>query len=126
MCELIIYDIYIRLGYPELGLPVFDPLRLQKLDIEQGENFFLLLTSNRNFFLHKGGNSPVNLKIHLKNFDLAGLSGVKFTSIQGFQKDFNNQKTELKFTIPSWQILGPYKVRVNFDLFENYKFLRNS
>lgn len=47
VCELITYDVYIRTGYPELGLPVFDPLRLQKLDIEQGENFFFLVDFNR-------------------------------------------------------------------------------
>lgn len=58
-----------------------------------------------------GGNSPVNLKIHLRNFDLLGLSGVNFVSVQGFQKEFHNQKMELKFTIPTWQIFGPYKVR---------------
>lgn len=81
----------INLGYPELGLPVFDPLKIDKLNIEQG------------------GNSPVNLKIHLKNFELIGLSGVKFTSIQGFKKDYDNAKMELKFSIPSWQIFGPYK-----------------
>lgn len=57
-----------------------------------------------------GGSSPVNLKIHLKNFDLIGLSGVNFTSIKGFEKEYHNQKMELKFTIPSWQIFGPYKV----------------
>ena len=78
-------------GYPELGLPVFDPLKIDKLNIEQG------------------GNSPVNLKIHLRNFQLIGLSGVNFVSIEGFQKEFDNAKMELKFTIPTWQILGPYK-----------------
>ena len=99
-------------GYPDLGLPVFDPLRLEKLNIEQGENFlfdwFKPHKSIIGFFISSlGGNSPVNLKIHLRNFDLIGLSGVKFISIQGFQKEFHNQKMELKFTIPSRQIFGP-------------------
>jgi len=88
--EIIVYKI--SLGYPELGLPVFDPLKLRSLDIEQG------------------GNSPVNLKIHLRNFELIGLTGVKFISIQGFTKDYDNARMELKFTIPTWQIFGPYKI----------------
>lgn len=41
-------------GYPEIGLPVFDPLRIEKLNIEQG------------------GDGPVNLKIALRNFDMKG------------------------------------------------------
>jgi hypothetical protein len=61
-------------------------------------------------YFFTGGNSPVNLKIHLKNFDLIGLSATKFISIKGFNKEYDNQKMELKFTIPSWQIFGPYKV----------------
>lgn len=97
------------IGYPELGLPVFDPLQLQKLDIEQGANlntfWYLFLIK-----LFSGGTSPVNLKIHLRNFQLLGLSGVKFHTIKGFGKDYHNQKMELKFHIPTWQIFGPYKV----------------
>jgi hypothetical protein len=81
----------IFLGIPEFNVPVFDPLKLEKLNIEQG------------------GSSPVNLKIHLRNFELNGLSGVKFTGIQGFGKEFDNTKMELKFSIPTWQIFGPYK-----------------
>lgn len=88
--KLIVYKI--SAGFPELGLPVFDPLKLRALDIEQG------------------GNSPVNLKIHLRNFELIGLSRTKFISIQGFTKDYDKARMELKFNIPSWQILGPYKI----------------
>lgn len=111
--SLSLFVSFVYVGYPELNLPVFDPLRLEKLNIEQGENFCLIdLKPLINFFFISslGGNSPVNLKIHLRNFDLIGLSGVNFKSIQGFQKEFHNQKMELKFTIPSWQIFGPYKV----------------
>lgn len=78
-------------GYPEFGLPVFDPLKIDAMNIEQG------------------GNSPVNLKIHLRNFELIGLSNVKFVSIQGFGREFDNTKMELRFTIPTWQILGERK-----------------
>ena len=87
---IFVYDV--SSGFSELGLPVFDPLKLRSLDIEQG------------------GNSPVNLKIHLRNFELIGLSRTKFTSIQGFTKDYDNARMELKFNIPSWQIFGPYKI----------------
>lgn len=34
--DMILFLLCIDIGYPELGLPVFDPLRLQKMDIEQG------------------------------------------------------------------------------------------
>lgn len=37
------------------------------------------------------------------------MSGVKFVSVNGFTKDYDNARMDLKFTIPTWQIYGPYK-----------------
>lgn len=79
-------------GYPELGLPVLDPLSIDKMDIEQG------------------GDSPVNLKINLRNFYIRGLSDMKFTKIDGFKKDYDKTKTEIRFKFPVLRIEGPYKL----------------
>lgn len=79
-------------GYPELGLPIFDPLRIEKLNIDQG------------------GNGPVNLKMLLRNIDLHGLSELTFTKIDGFRKDYDKAKMELRFRYPVMQIQGPYKL----------------
>lgn len=79
-------------AYPELGLPVLDPLSIDKMDIEQG------------------GDSPVNLKINLRNFYIRGLSETKFTKIDGFKRDYDKAKMELRFKFPVLRIEGPYKL----------------
>lgn len=79
-------------GYFELGLPIFDPLKIEKMKIEQG------------------GDGPVNLNINLRNFELKGLSGVKVTQINGFRKDFERAKMEIRFNYPILSIYGPYKL----------------
>lgn len=79
-------------GYREIGLPVFDPLRIEKLNIEHG------------------GSGPVNLKINLKNFQLGGLSETKFNKIDGFGSDYDKVKMELSFKYPLLTIDGPYKL----------------
>lgn len=79
-------------GYPELGLPVFDPLKIEKMNIEQG------------------GAGPVNLKIQLRNFDLRGLSNVRFHKIDGFPERFEKAKMEFRFLYPVMHIQGPYKL----------------
>lgn len=79
-------------GYPELGLPIFDPLKIEKMNIEQG------------------GNGPVNLKINLRNIKLGGLSDIKFSKIDGFRKDYDKARMELRFKYPVLSIEGPYKL----------------
>lgn len=81
-----------KTGYPELGLPVFDPLKIEKMNLEQG------------------GNGPVNLKINLKNIKLSGLSDVRFTKIDGFRQEYDKAKMELQFKFPALGIEGPYKL----------------
>jgi hypothetical protein len=79
-------------GYPELGLPVMDPLLIDKMTIDQG------------------GNGPVTLKISLKDTTVRGLAGTVFTKIEGLKEDFNRAKIELRFKLPVMTITGPYKM----------------
>lgn len=81
-----------KLGYPELGLPVFDPLRIEKMNIEQG------------------GTGPVNLKILLRNFYMSGLSNLQFRKVEGFPANFERAKVEFHFLYPVLHIEGPYKL----------------
>lgn len=79
-------------GYPALGLPIFDPLRIEHMNINQGN----------------GG--PVSIKINFKNFELRGLSDVRFTKISGFNKDFDRTKMQFNYIYPALSIQGPYKL----------------
>jgi len=79
-------------GYPELGIPPFDPLKVEKMDIVSA------------------GDGPVSLKLYLKNIEIFGLSGIEFSSIEGFNHIEETGKIDMKFNIPFMQILGPYKV----------------
>jgi Haemolymph juvenile hormone binding protein (JHBP) len=81
-----------RYGYPELGLPVLDPLRVDKMNVDQG------------------GNGPVSLKISLRNIDLIGLSSTQFRKIEGFKQNIDRFKIELQFLHPAMRIEGPYKL----------------
>lgn len=78
-------------GFPELGLPVAEPLRVEKLNIEQG------------------GDGPVNLKIQLRNFDLKGLSKVQFVSFAGLEK-IDDGKITVTLKFPHLELDGPYKI----------------
>jgi Haemolymph juvenile hormone binding protein (JHBP) len=80
-----------KTGYPELGLGVFDPLRVDKMLIHQ-----------------KTG--PVLLKIDLKNFKFGGLSDIKFSKVDGFRREFEKAKIEMKFIYPVLNFNGPYKL----------------
>lgn len=51
------------LGNEELGLTPFDPLKLEKLSIVQNEQ------------------SPVNIRLHLKNITLSGLKDITVTKV---------------------------------------------
>lgn len=60
--------------------------------------------------IEQGGSGPVNLKIFLRNFDLNGLSNVKFSRIDGFPANFEKAKMEFHFNYPEMHIKGPYKI----------------
>lgn len=79
-------------GYPELGFPVFDPLKIEKMNIVQG------------------GDGPVTLKLNLKNIELSGMSQMVFSKMDGFRKDFDKARIEMRFKYPSLNIHGPYKL----------------
>lgn len=80
-----------RQGYPELGLPVFDPLKIASMNVEQL-------------------NGPVNVKINMQNIVMRGLSDIRFSKIEGFGRDFDKAKMELRFVFPRLELNGPYKL----------------
>lgn len=81
-----------KTGYPELGFPVFDPLKVDKMNIEQG------------------GDGPVTLKINLRNIEMNGMSQMKFSKIDGFRRELDKSKIEMRFKYPALNIYGPYKL----------------
>jgi hypothetical protein len=78
-------------GYADLGLPVFDPLFINKIGIDQG------------------GDGPVVLKIDMKNVSIYGFSGVKFKSIKGLSKNIDKAKIDLRYSQPLFQMIGRYQ-----------------
>lgn len=80
-----------KTGNSALGLSVFDPLKVDRMTIQQKEG-------------------PVMLKIDLNNFQFKGLSGVRFSKVDGFRRDFEKAKIEMRFKFPEIHIEGPYKI----------------
>lgn len=74
-----------------MGLPVFEPLRIEKLDIVQPDG-------------------PVTLKLYFKNIDLHGLSDSKLVKVSGFNKITDKARLEVGINFPMLRIQGPYKV----------------
>lgn len=81
-----------KTGYPDLGFPVFDPLKIEKMNIEQA------------------GDGPVTLKINLRNIEMNGMSQMKFYKMDGFRKEIDKAKIEMRFKCPALNIQGPYKL----------------
>lgn len=79
-------------GERKLGLVSIDPLKIDKMDVIQGEN------------------SPVNIELNFQNVDLLGLSQTLIKSVTGFQKDFNRKKVEVRGFIPTINFIGGYKI----------------
>lgn len=79
-------------GSTELGLPTIDPLFIEQLTIIPG-----------------GGSSQVKLNIDLKNANLYGISKGVYYKANGFKKDPEGNKLEIKIKIPLFQIIGTYK-----------------
>jgi hypothetical protein len=80
-----------RSGFAELGLPVFDPLLINKIGIDQG------------------GNGPVVLKLDMITTNVFGFSGVRYKSIKGLGKNFDRAKIDIKYSQPLFQMIGKYK-----------------
>jgi hypothetical protein len=70
-----------------LGVGVIDPRMFEKASID-----------------HKG--SSVQMNIELRDFLLRGVSGIRFSKIEGFKKDFEKAKIELNFNFPTMFIEG--------------------
>lgn len=87
---------YILRNYPngirKLGLVSVDPLKIDKMDIVQGEN------------------NPVNIELNFRNVDLVGLSQTLIKSLTGFPRDFNRKRIEIRGFIPTINFIGNYKI----------------
>lgn len=78
-------------GFPRLGLPSLDPLKIDKMDLEQDEK------------------SPVNIKLNFRNINLTGMSTSRVYKLSGFNRNPQSDKIELRFKTPKLQIMGPYR-----------------
>lgn len=72
-------------------MPVFDPLFVKKIQINQG------------------GSGSVVLKLDLTNANMFGFSGVTFKSITGFGENIDKAKIDMKYSHSVFQLIGPYK-----------------
>jgi hypothetical protein len=72
-------------------LPSLDPIKIDRLDLERDEK------------------SPVNIKLNFKNINLSGFSQAKVYKLNGFRKNPNGDKIEIRLKTPRLTITGPYK-----------------
>lgn len=79
-------------GSTALGLPTIDPLFIEQMSI-----------------IPQGGSSQVKLNIDLKNANMYGISKGAYYKVNGFKKDPEGNKLEIKIKIPLFQIIGTYK-----------------
>lgn len=77
-------------GFPQLGLPQLDPLRITKMDLEQGEQ------------------SSVNIKLNFRNITFSGLSQSQVYKVSGFNRNPQGDKIDIRFKTPKIVIFGPY------------------
>ncbi|XP_070492161.1 protein takeout-like [Chironomus tepperi] len=76
----------------KIGLSQIDPLRIKKMDIEQG------------------GNASVAINLKFRNVDLIGLAKAEVYKVTGFKEDPDKNKLEIKFKVPLGTIQGPYQI----------------
>lgn len=76
-----------KLANNDLGLGVFDPLKVKMFSIDQNTG-------------------QVQLKIEMENFEFRGISAIKFNKVVGFRKNFEKAKIELKFNFPEISMQG--------------------
>ncbi|XP_058449586.1 protein takeout-like [Malaya genurostris] len=76
-------------GIPEVNLAALDPLKIEKMDIVQGDG-------------------PINIELNFKNVDLTGLSESEVKKVTGFTA--NPTKMELSLLIPVASLVGGYKI----------------
>lgn len=81
-----------RQPYPEMGLPVMDPLVIDKMNIDQG------------------GSGSVTLHLSLKDTLVKGFANTQVKAVEGFKENFNKTRIEFRFRVPVMLIAGPYKM----------------
>lgn len=79
-------------GLPALGLPSIEPLKVEKLTIEQG------------------GNSPITIKLYFKNLEYSGFSNAKMTKFEGPGDKIDGGRFNFDIQAPLIQQLGAYKI----------------
>ncbi|XP_050088483.1 uncharacterized protein LOC126572847 [Anopheles aquasalis] len=79
-----------RNGLPELGLAPLDPLRIDEMDIVQGDG-------------------PVNIVLNFKNVDITGFSDVVVKKAKGITA--NPNVMEMNLLIPLASLVGSYKIK---------------
>ncbi|XP_058825090.1 protein takeout-like [Topomyia yanbarensis] len=77
-------------GIPEVNLAALDPLKIEKMDIVQGEG-------------------PINIELNFRNVDLIGLSESEIKKANGFTA--NPTKMELSLLVPVASLVGGYKIK---------------
>ncbi|XP_058060766.1 protein takeout-like [Anopheles bellator] len=77
-------------GLPQLGLASLDPLRIDEMDIVQGEG-------------------PVNIELNFKNVDIIGFKDVIVKKAKGFTA--NPNVMEINLEVPLASLVGDYKIK---------------
>lgn len=78
--------------FHSFGFPTFDPLLIEKMDIEQG------------------GNRSVTINLKFRKVHLRGMADAKMYKISGFEADPDKNKIEMRFKTPKGTIEGPYAI----------------
>ncbi|XP_041784693.1 uncharacterized protein LOC121600295 [Anopheles merus] len=76
-------------GVPEIGLVPLDPLRIDKMDIVQGDG-------------------PINIVLNFKKVDLSGFREAQIKKINGFTS--NPTKMEMNLLVPVASLVGGYRI----------------
>ncbi|XP_052866956.1 protein takeout-like [Anopheles cruzii] len=76
-------------GLPEIGLVPLDPLRIDKMDIVQGDG-------------------PINIELNFRKVDLVGFREAQIKKASGFTA--NPTKMELNLLVPVASLIGGYKI----------------
>lgn len=76
-----------------MGLVSLDPLKIETLPIVYN------------------GNETMSWTIDFSNVDLVGLSAAVFYKANGFSKNQDKMKLDLRYKVPYLSVLGPYKIK---------------
>lgn len=79
-------------GLPELNMAPLDPLKADRLTIEQG------------------GQSPVRIKLYFKNVTYYGLKHAHFTKFEGLGNEIDGSRFNFDIKMPVVTQLGAYKI----------------